>query len=79
MMVLSKPVNRNTGSVPKHSYKTPIPLQHAEKKKIPKEDLLEFDLCSTPTNENLAKYKYKVAIFEEGTPEEVLEHVQNIQ
>ena len=79
MTVLSKPLNGNTRSVPKCSYKAPIPLQHAEKKKIPKDDLLEFNLHSTPTDENSAKYKYKVAIFEEGMPEEVLELIQNVQ
>ena len=78
MTVLSKPVNGNSRLVPKCSYKAPILLQCTEKKKIPKEDLLEFDLCSTPTDDNSVKYKYKVAIFKEGMPEEVLELMQHI-
>ena len=78
MTVFSKPTNGKP-VVPRRNYVAPIPLLRGEKKSIPKEDLLEFELRSTPGDANSAKYKFKVAIFENGTPEEVLEFVRNVQ
>ena len=46
--------------------------------KIPKEDLLEFELKSNPAVEGSARYKFKLAIFEDGTPEDLLEFLENV-
>ena len=78
MTVLSKPASGKSVT-PKKNYVAPVPLVRHDKKETPKEDLLEFELRSTPQDPNSSKFKTKVAIYETGTPEEVLEFLKKVR
>ncbi len=73
-----KVVPQTESSRPKRVYVAPIPLERPGKKEHAKEDILRFKLRSTPAEENSPTYEDSVAIFDNGTPEEVLDFVTDV-
>ena len=53
-----------------------IPFQKEPPRYVSKEDRLSFKLLTTPSNSDSLTYELKTYAFDEGSPEEWLEHVK---
>ena len=55
----------------------PIPLERPEKKKLNKDKYVSFKLWNNPADADSTTYEFTVKFFQ-GTPEEVLDFVQDV-
>ena len=56
----------------------PIPLERPEKKMLNKDEYVSFKLQNNPVDADSTTYKFTVKFFQQGTPEEVLNFVQDV-
>ena len=66
------------GRAQKRVHTAPIPLERSEHKESAKGDIIRFKLRTTPADDDSPTYELSVNTFETGTPEELLDFVENV-
>ena len=68
----------NTGNVKVHMYPPPIPLIKSNNNDKPEKYCVKTKLRRYPTSENYDLYELKMALFDNGKPEDFLLFTRNI-